>query len=42
MKGSNGKNRFKYIIKKAIKGLNKIYPEINEERVYTFNEKINY
>ena len=38
----NGRKRFKYIIKKAINGLNKKYHEINEERIYIFNEKINY
>ena len=40
IKISNGKNRFKYIIKKAINGLNKIYNEINEEKIYLLKEKI--
>ena len=35
-----GKTRFNLIIKKAIKGLNKKYPEINEERVNLFRKNI--
>ena len=40
MKISDGKMRYKLIIKKAIKGLNKQYPEINEEKVNLFKEQI--
>ena len=37
---STGKTRFNLIIKKALKGLNKKYPEINEERVNLFRKNI--
>ena len=37
---ASGKTRFNLIIKKAIKGLNKKYPEINEERVNLFKKNI--
>ena len=40
MKIGVGKMRFKLIIKKAIKGLNKHWPEIQEEQVKLFREKI--
>ena len=40
IKISAGKMRYKLIIKKAIKGLNKQYPEINEEKVNLFKEQI--
>ena len=40
MKIAAGKMRFKLIIKKAIKGLNKHWPEIHEEQVKLFREKI--
>ena len=39
---SAGKTRFNLIIKKAIKGLNKKYPEINEERVNLFKKILKY
>ena len=37
---STGKTRFNLIIKKAIKGLNKKYPEIDEEKVNWFKKNI--
>ena len=37
---ASGKARFNLIIKKAIKGLNKKYPEINEEKVNLFKKNI--
>ena len=37
---ASGKMRFKLIIKKAIKGLNKKWPEINEEQVKLFKDTI--
>ena len=40
MKIAAGKMRYKLIIKKAIKGLNKKWPEINEEQVNLFKENI--
>ena len=40
MKVAPGKNRFKLIIKKAIKGMNRKWPEINEEQVKLFKEYI--
>ena len=40
MKVASGKNRFKLIIKKAIKGIHKKWPEINEEQVNLFKENI--
>jgi len=40
IKTSAGKMRYKLIIKKAIKGLNKQCPEINEEKVNLFKEQI--
>ena len=40
MKVASGKNRFKLIIKKAIRGIHKNWPEINEEQVNLFKENI--
>ena len=40
MKIANGKMRYKLIIKKAIKGLNKKWPEINEEQVKLFKDEM--
>ena len=40
MKIAAGKMRYKLIIKKAIKGLNKKWPEINEEQVNLFKDNI--
>ena len=40
IKISAGKMRYKLIIKKAIKRLNKQYPEFNEEKVNLFKEQI--
>ena len=40
MKIASGKMRYKLIIKKAIKGLNKKWPEINEEQVNLFKDNI--
>ena len=40
IKISAGKTRYKLIIKKTIKDLNKQYPEINEEKVNLFKEQI--
>ncbi len=40
MKIASGKMRFKLIIKKAIKGLNKRWPEINEEQLKLFQDNI--
>ena len=40
MKIAKGKMRYKLIIKKAIKGLNKKWPEINEDNVNLFKENI--
>ena len=40
MRIASGKMRFKLIIKKAIKGLNKKWPEINEEQVKLFKDTI--
>ena len=37
---SSGRMRYKLIIKKAIKGLNKKWPEINEELVKSFKDNI--
>ena len=37
---ASGKTRFNLIIKKAIKGLNKKYPEINEEKINMFKKTI--
>ena len=37
---ASGKMRFKLIIKKAIKGLNKKWPEISEEQVKLFKDTI--
>ena len=37
---STGKTRFNLIIRKAIKGLNKKYPEIDEEKVNWFKKNI--
>ena len=40
MKIAKGKKRFNLIIKKAIKSLNKKYPEINEENINLFKDNI--
>ena len=37
---AKGRMRYKLIIKKAIKGLNKKWPEINEEQVKLFKNEI--
>ena len=34
IKDYKGKNRFRYILNKAIKGINENYPEINEEKIH--------
>ena len=40
MKVGSGKTRYKLIIKKAIKGLNKKWSEINEEAIGLFRNNI--
>ena len=40
MKIAKGKKRFNLIIKKAVKSLNKKYPEINEESINVFKDNI--
>ncbi len=42
MSVASGKMRFKLIIKKAIKGLNKKWPEISEEQVKLFKDTIKF